>query len=749
MRLKAVATCAAVCAASVLFPAVSRAVQMWTVHSGETVVKFDQALLRELGLEIQPGPSAPSSDGSGLLILDVSADEVPLVVDTAEGGRAVGFLEGALHHRSGLLIMNHSGEQIFANDLVVPVTSNTVGDENFKFIGSDIMFDLPARIVTIQNGSIAISEKLAELLRNPDLAGRVIGEFAATANLVWDGGEPLDIAPVERTACGGSTGPDVIVGGIEASGAHIANYDAVGTIDAFAVATTSCNMGTSNLQWVSSTNRHPVIPQNMYRLKTVSGATRIEQIGQSWMKHAFTALTQNLCCTCNGSGGSVLGVGCSDPYTATRNGSQLTTTGGLGPRFDVNPHRGIFTMPYPFRNDNGTVPNTTINRRLQVQFDDLNPALNSGASYFVEAQYVTPDDAENRNQNNNASYRACTIAAGTPTQGYNATASGSTFKEEPAIKAWKKADATVVETNVSIPEENVPAGNNSALVIMAADATDLGGGTWHYEYAIYNMNSDRAISSFSLPVGNGLTVTNIGFRDVPYHSGDGFGSTPAAPINFDGTDWPGSYSGGSVSWALIPATPVQNSNALRWGTMYNFRFDCNAPPTTGNATLGLFKALAGNPDSVVASTVLPNLPCIAPVINTPAPAAAICGTSFNSAAITATGTPPFTWSLQGTPPGGMTIDSGGVISWPSPVAAPAAYNVTVRATSQCNPSNFDEDTFVLTVKLGDFSGDGLADANDIDLFVQAMLLGGNPCAGDMNGDLVVNGDDVQLFVNGL
>jgi hypothetical protein len=49
-----------------------------------------------------------------------------------------------------------------------------------------------------------------------------------------------------------------------------------------------------------------------------SNDERFEQIGQSQVKHAFTALTQNLCSLgCNGVGGSRLGSGCSDPYSAS------------------------------------------------------------------------------------------------------------------------------------------------------------------------------------------------------------------------------------------------------------------------------------------------------------------------------------------------------------------------------------------------------------------------------------------------
>ena len=36
----------------------------------------------------------------------------------------------------------------------------------------------------------------------------------------------------------------------------------------FRMGTNSCNIGDQPLNWVDATNQHPVIAQNMYRLKT-------------------------------------------------------------------------------------------------------------------------------------------------------------------------------------------------------------------------------------------------------------------------------------------------------------------------------------------------------------------------------------------------------------------------------------------------------------------------------------------------
>ncbi|MCA9323189.1 MAG: hypothetical protein KDB53_20785, partial [Planctomycetes bacterium] len=74
-------------------------------------------------------------------------------------------------------------------------------------------------------------------------------------------------------------GPDVIVGDLH----EVGNYAHVGTIDAFSVGTTSCNVGNQNLNWFQGTNQKPVIGQTAYRI--MNG--RIEMIGQSWLKHGF------------------------------------------------------------------------------------------------------------------------------------------------------------------------------------------------------------------------------------------------------------------------------------------------------------------------------------------------------------------------------------------------------------------------------------------------------------------------------
>lgn len=408
---------------------------------------------------------------------------------------------------------------------------------------------------------------------------------AACGNGVVETGEDCDDGSSQNgganscctTGCtfSGET-PDVIVGDLTAP----QRYGTVGGITAYAVGTVSCNLGSCWLNWISGTAEHPVISQNMFRLKD----GRFEQIGQSWLKHGFTALTQNVCASCIAPpSGAHLGVNCSDPYVASLNGDQTN----LGPKNDVNPNTGVYLWP-DARISNTAGVNSTIGKRLQVHNTDL--AFGGGsptALYFVEGQYVTHDDATAKNNANNASYRPVSVGA---SPNFSLTLTGSTQRQRAGIKAWKDSDPTVTEVDVAAPE---------GLFILSAKATSLGGGIYHYEYAVQNLTNQRAGQSFSVPIPPGAVITNPGFHDVDYHTN---ANTPSDPI-YDGTDWPVTIGSTTVSWATTPFATNANANALRWGTLYNFRFDANVAPGTGTVTIGLFRP--GTPTTATATTVTP------------------------------------------------------------------------------------------------------------------------------------------------
>lgn len=360
---------------------------------------------------------------------------------------------------------------------------------------------------------------------------------------------------------GGGVGPDVIVGSLS----DIEKYGSVvvggQTIMAYAIGTTSCNIGNALLDWFSSPdNRHPFIPQNMYRIK----GGRIEQIGMGWGKHGFYALQDSLCGPCIPSpSGTWLGVGCSDPYGAGLNGSQ----GGLGTRTEVNAATGIFPG-----NFNAGMPAAlaTIGRRVQVNANDLNPTMNPGAVYLCEGQYIHAGDAAAGNDNNNGSWRSMTVGALT-SGAYLLTPTGATNQQQSAINAWRTIvpAATIVDIDVE----------GDGRFTLGYNVTDIGSGKWHYEYAIQNINSDRGGRSFSVPVPAGAIISNVYFKDVNYHSGDAYAAT----------DWTSSTANNAVTWTGGTYATSANGNALRFATLYNFAFDANFPPANATGTLGLFK----------------------------------------------------------------------------------------------------------------------------------------------------------------
>ena len=384
---------------------------------------------------------------------------------------------------------------------------------------------------------------------------------------------------------GTNPGPDVIVGDVSG----LSQFESSSTQVGLAIGTDSCNAGTENLDWFALPNNdHPVIPQNLYRMS--GGATNdatFEQIGQSSMKHAFTALTNNICgFGCNGVGGSHLGSGCSDPY-----GAGLNSGPNLGSRAWVNPFTGF----YP-RGDSQTPPNnhsghnhSGVAHTIRVNNDDLSPSMNPNAKYFAEAQYVTPHEYAwctahpgECNMFNNVSHRRYTVS-GSPSN-FGFSAASSTVRMQPAIMEWP--GATIVQFRPSMED---------GIGFIAYKVTGPTAGVWHYEYAIYNENLDRAISYFILPRSTSVNITNIGFHAPPQHPGYTFDGTPGN-LGFSNTPWTTNIYDQAIVFGTEAFAQNPNANAIRWGTMYNVRFDSTSAPVTTSATVGFFKT--GSPIAV-------------------------------------------------------------------------------------------------------------------------------------------------------
>jgi hypothetical protein len=464
------------------------------------------------------------------------------------------------------------------------------GNSGFTFFnveGHDYNYDAAAQSLTIANGRLLISKEFADALGRPSDAGSIVGKISIGAALQPVEIDQLDdngdvkyatLPALNQPGVGTVPGPDVIVGDL--IGLEQSQIGEVNGRVGLALGTDACNQGTVDVDWIAlPSNDHPFIPQNLYRMSGGADNTeRFEQIGQSWGKHAFAAASSDSCgFGCNGVGGDHLGSGCSDAYGAGLNGSQT----GIGSRAWVNPFTGSFPSGNTANDHSGHNHDVT-SHRILVDVDDLNTSLNPGATYFAEAQYIVPHEGtwcqshpDQCNMYNNASYRRYNVIG--INQPFSFTSAGPTVREQPAIMAWTGATVSEVE----------PDPGNDGIWFMGYKVTNPADGVWHYEYALYNQNLDRAIQSFSVPVG-GANISNIGFHAPQQHPGWAHDGTQG-DAGYSNAPWNVDQTAGTITWSTETFATNQNANAIRYGTLYNFRFDADQPPQTANATVNFFK----------------------------------------------------------------------------------------------------------------------------------------------------------------
>jgi len=550
---------------------------VWRTVGGQVILLPHQESLAELGLGLRAAQQTavsrtfPKIDTAFAL---TSGPDSGLAF-TSRGAGFGALLQGKLQSLGALLLTLRNGSSFTLGNLrfdfdpdgawTATDTSNT-GRVVFSLSSGMFQFDRASRKLEWAGLDVNLDPDWAAAAGIPEAGGALVATLfleaqAAPAPELAElaAARGMDVPDAVCVDFPVAYGPDVIVGELTgtSSPSRLSNYGAVGGIRGYSVGTTSCNLGGEELDWISNTNQHPVIGQNLFRLKD----GRFEQIGQSWLKHGFTALQGTTCCTnCQAwPNGTHLGVHCSDPYSSGLNGQQT----GLGPKFEVNASTGVFAYPYTGQGQTGDA----IYKHLQVHETDVDPTLNAGARYFVEGQYVTQDDAAANHQDNNSSYREVTAGAAPD---FHLTFSGSTMRERAGIYGWKDSDPTVSITGFDM---------NDGHMDLGFKETNLGGGNWHYEFALFNMNSDLSVQSFSVPRPPGAIPANIGFHDVDYHSGE----------PFDGADWTATVTAASITWATQTFAQNQNANALRWGTLYNFRFDLNQRLTHFQVILEPFK----------------------------------------------------------------------------------------------------------------------------------------------------------------
>jgi hypothetical protein len=540
-----------------------------------------------------------------------------------------------------------------ASDLAVR-DSNT-GFTYFNIEGHQYGYDANAHSLTITNGRLLISKQFANALGRPSDAGSPAGQISIGASMQPTeiarlvNGQPKSVVmPPLRGAAGGEVpalvaGPDVIVGDVES----VEQQGSAGTQVGLAIGTDSCNNGDQPVDWFALPNTdHPIVPQNLYRMSGgASNNERFEQIGQSWVKHTFEALEDTVCGTCNTANcqtGTHLCPGCSDPYTAGLNGNQDL----IGSRAWINPFTGSF--PSNADDHSGHVHNG-VSHRIVVETSDLITAQNPGATYFGEAAYISPHEytwcvahPDQCNMFNNVSHRQFTVSGGPTTFSFSPVS--PTVRMQPAIQVWAGTGATVNQV------EPVP--GTDGIFFVGYKVTGPTAGVWHYEYAIYNENLDRAIQSFEVvfPGFEPFSLTNIGFHAPPQHPPWAHDGT-VGDAGYSSAPWTFTESFTSATWNCETLAQNPNANAIRWGTLYNFRFDSTAPPAISTANVGFFKTGSSISVEIQAPEQSDATPTPTPTPTvTPTPTPTVTPTPTPTPTVTPTPTPT---------PGQITLTASG------------------------------------------------------------------------------------------
>ncbi len=542
----------------------------WRVSGGVTSVNFLDGLLRDHGIKVTRLQSTAKATARMENPVGFKIDRESSLTLTSDNGRFQLFRGGEVVHSGGFHLAV-GGKEYSARDFAIgargPIEQQGLTLRGGSGSANPITIDLEnARIrlgvsdhsqeVSIGYMDMVLNPAWAQKAGRPELAGLLIGTITVEAGLVRVSGSDSGKG---GNPGGGGIGPepDALDIGLSAM-SSLQSLGRVGTFpngrNGLSMSTTSCNYGSVNIPWFEPMDeRHPKICLNVYRVYQ----GRFEHIGVGWLKHGFWATNSGGCGSCQNPGTiTLLGPGCSDTYGPGNNGDRFW----LGPRNEVNPFTGKWTctgswfanyQPDCVRRNNGGGLDP-VAHRIEVYDSDLNV---TGAQFYYEAYYIAENDTNRYNQ---IGYRRATATWGGATWSFS-TQTPMTLG--PAINVWGDMRSTAT-----------PRSEGDAIV--ASQATDLGGGNYRYDYAVYIHDIDRQIREFTIPVALGTNVSGVGFRD----------------IDKDATnDWSWTVQNGKVVWSTQTHQQNPNANSLKYGSVFNFWFTANAAPVSGCSLLGLFK----------------------------------------------------------------------------------------------------------------------------------------------------------------
>ena len=593
----------------------------WLAWGGQTRFHFNPDELDRLGIRIVRAEGA-SSRIEGAAGVRYEVDAFPALdasgLEINHEGRVVsGIGGGSLRHAGGLVLDVH-GTTIDLRGFALRASPDTrIGVDvvdatgNVWFTADHAHYgfeDAAPDVFSMRHMNMRLSQHFANVLGHPEWNGNPVGGLDFRAHsyqgdkslLVEQGAcsapwpnppsDPADVLLIYDDAASGWTGFDDSVyvkrcNGCTTSstgGRVIVNQDS-----------SLRNGGDTAVAWYSkfegtfppyNNDQHPFLVWNTYRIGTDG---RIKQIGVSGVKHAFYTVNWN----CGCSGGNIIWPTCEDTYSNFNNDSSTD----LGPRAEIIPHTAqwgrcgsVYDANCDGNEDSNGGAQDLFEFRENITESEMLPPLSDGAHYYHQYWYIARDDDAIYNSmgwrevafDKNGANWSANLVGDVP--------NGADFHLGPVLNIWVDPDAP--PANAANKELSTPLGRAR----VAVKATDIGGGQWRYEYAVENfdyahaqidpahpdepdmmVDSDHGFSRFSVPLGAGITPTQIRFDDADTNAGN---------------NWTASTANNAITWTMTGA------NSMDWGTMYHFEFVVSAAPAASGTVELTGIATASEPE---------------------------------------------------------------------------------------------------------------------------------------------------------
>ena len=351
-----------------------------------------------------------------------------------------------------------------------------------------------------------------------------------------------------------------------------------------------CNPGSMALAWFAADGDPAGMDEDHPKFGFLVARVvddRLVQISDwSFCKHAFVSTNSPGPCGSCGSQpwAEQMFVGCSDIYSNANNASRPW----LGPPSEINPWLGTWeaTGSYFDLGDDGLSPidgvkglmyagTDPVKHRVTIQESDLGNSVTSDMWFQI---HVIHEGEPVANRGDNLMSRELRMTYNTSLQAWSTSTTGSATHGS-ILSRWN--GATITEGQNGIDD-----GRFFVAVKVTGPSID---GMWHYEYAVHNVDNHRGGASFSLPLCSSARVENVGFRDIDKNA-----------LN----DWTFSHANDVATWSA-PA-----GNAHRWNQLFNFWFDCDVAPGSGNASIAQADLGPGALTVTVPTTVPSWLPAV-------------------------------------------------------------------------------------------------------------------------------------------